>query len=270
MCHAGDLYRQTAAAMQRIKTIFTDLGSDIEKLVKLTVFYVNGTDVDPLAYQIEIVRLLGTHNRPVIAMVPVCRLSHPGVQVEIDAVGVDSQAPRRYLADPVYGRVVAGISQALRCGKYLFIGGTNATDACGEVQNPGDSVKQTHRVLARLEGLLAEFGADRRDLVKLNNWFVIGGNAEEWAHSAQVRADFYHEPGPVATGHPLHSLGVAGLSVSTDCWAMLGADGERLPKRHAWPQGHWDWPIHLPFKHGLQCGEVIFIGGQVSLDEQSR
>jgi len=48
--------------------------------------------------------------------------------------------------------------------------------------------------------------------------------------------------------------------------SLLRTDGRRLPRRHVWPQGHWDWPIHLPFKHGLKCGDLIFVGGQVSLD----
>jgi enamine deaminase RidA (YjgF/YER057c/UK114 family) len=51
--------------------------------------------------------------------------------------------------------------------------------------------------------------------------------------------------------------------------AMLGTDGRRLPRRHAWPEGHWDWPIHLPYKHGLKCGSRIFVGGQVALDPQA-
>ena len=49
---------------------------------------------------------------------------------------------------------------------------------------------------------------------------------------------------------------------------MLSADGKSLPKQHSWPEGHWDWPIHLPFKHGLRCGNMVFVGGQVSMNPQ--
>jgi enamine deaminase RidA (YjgF/YER057c/UK114 family) len=34
-------------------------------------------------------------------------------------------------------------------------------------------------------------------------------------------------------------------------------------RRYAWPKGHWDWYQHLAFKHGVQAGEWIFVGGQV-------
>ena len=269
VCHPGDLYQQTAASIQHIKTIFTDLGSDIEKLAKLTVFYIDNGDVDQAHYKAEIARLLNTKNKPVVAMVPLSHFFYPGVMVEIDAVGVDLDSPRKYVNNPAYGQLTNGLSQAVQCGEFILLGSVNAINADGSIDSPDDSVKQTHTVLARIEKILTEFGADRRDLVKLNNWFVIGGNAEEWSESAQVRADFYHEPGPVATGMPLHSLGREGLTVSTDCWAMLGENGERLTKTHAWPEGHWDWPIHLPFKHGLKCRNTIFVGGQVSLDQKS-
>ena len=51
---------------------------------------------------------------------------------------------------------------------------------------------------------------------------------------------------------------------------MLGEDGRRLPRRHAWPESLWDWHVHLPYKHGLRCEEMIFLGGQVSLDKRGQ
>ena len=35
------------------------------------------------------------------------------------------------------------------------------------------------------------------------------------------------------------------------------------PRSYSWPQGHWDWYRHLAFKHGIRCGPMIFVGGQV-------
>ena len=36
-----------------------------------------------------------------------------------------------------------------------------------------------------------------------------------------------------------------------------------MEKRHAWPDGHWSWPIDVTHKHGVRCGEMIWVGGQV-------
>src|SRR5215467_11540889 len=38
-----------------------------------------------------------------------------------------------------------------------------------------------------------------------------------------------------------------------------------MKKRHAWPKGHWNWPIKVSHKHGVRCGEMIWVGGQVDL-----
>ena len=38
-----------------------------------------------------------------------------------------------------------------------------------------------------------------------------------------------------------------------------------MERRHAWPDGHWDWPIDVTHKHGARCGEMVWVGGQVDL-----
>ena len=38
-----------------------------------------------------------------------------------------------------------------------------------------------------------------------------------------------------------------------------------MEKRHVWPEGHWNWPIDVTHKHGVRCGEMIWVGGQVDL-----
>ena len=40
-----------------------------------------------------------------------------------------------------------------------------------------------------------------------------------------------------------------------------------MSRQYAWPEGHWDWPVHLPYRHGVKAtGQMIFLGGQVALD----
>lgn len=38
-----------------------------------------------------------------------------------------------------------------------------------------------------------------------------------------------------------------------------------MQKNHSWPEGHWNWPIKVTHKHGLRCGDMIWVGGQVNL-----
>ena len=40
-----------------------------------------------------------------------------------------------------------------------------------------------------------------------------------------------------------------------------------MPLRHAWPKGHWAWPIQVTHQHGVRCGSMIWAGGQLDMTE---
>jgi len=255
--NAGDLYEQSKNAIQHIKNLVRDLGCKTEDLTKLVVYYVNNHDVDEITYCQFLADQLAIDNLPVITFVPLTHFFYPGVMVEIDAYGLDSSLAERIYLPGEH----SPFSQAVRQGEFIFVGAITSAET-------NDIVSQSHAVLAQLDAILGHFGASRNDIVKINNWYVGGGDAESWAESARVRTEYYPEPGPVATGLPAHTLFPKGVLIQTDCWIMLGTDNTTLLKQHAWPEGHWDWPIHLPFKHGLRCGNMVFVGGQVSMNPQ--
>jgi len=120
-------------------------------------------------------------------------------------------------------------------------------------------------VLNKLERLLTGLGADLADSVKTNVFNVEPGEQETWKEAALIRASFYPEPGPAATGLSLTRLATPGVMIRNDVIAMRGIDGSRLPRQAVWPTAHWDWPVHLPYRHGLKVGDLVFLGGQVSL-----
>ena len=143
-------------------------------------------------------------------------------------------------------------------------------DATGKVLHPGDIVAQTRQVTRQVGEVLAEFGADYDDVVKLNRWYAGDVGIADFEPAALACAAHFREPGPAATGIPLPRHADEAVKVKVAVVAMLGEDGRRLPRRHAWPESLWDWHVHLPYKHGLHCEEMIFLGGQVSLDKRGR
>jgi enamine deaminase RidA (YjgF/YER057c/UK114 family) len=36
------------------------------------------------------------------------------------------------------------------------------------------------------------------------------------------------------------------------------------------PAGHWDWSMPVPFSQGWKCGDLIFVGGQISADRTGK
>ncbi len=261
VCNAGDLSRQSQSAISHIGNLFHELDAGLENLVKLVVFYVPDEGLCEADYIGALAAMLPTVNRPVITLVPVPRMFYPGLVVEIDAYGFAGDAIERVdIPDD------NGFSTIVRAGEMIFGAGIDAGDESGVVIAADDVVTQSRIVLDRLATRLEAVGSQVTDLVKINNWYVAGGGAEEWAESARVRAAFYTDPGPCATGIPVHGLNRPGAMIRTDFWAMLDSSGNPIEKSHYWPEGHWDWPIHLPFKHGLKCRNLVFVGGQVSMD----
>ncbi|MBS1881645.1 MAG: RidA family protein [Actinobacteria bacterium] len=41
-------------------------------------------------------------------------------------------------------------------------------------------------------------------------------------------------------------------------------------RRRLMPAGHWDWHIPTPFSQGWRVGPLVFIGGQLALDERGQ
>jgi enamine deaminase RidA (YjgF/YER057c/UK114 family) len=270
----GDLDTQTGVSIGHIGKILSEMGAGMDALVKLVVFYKTDGGVDEDAYRARIGALLGGGARPAIAFVPLPVLAYPGMMVEIDAyamLGEGGEALARATSTPAgIAPIGEPFAAAVRCGEMIFIGGMVARDAAGTLLHPGDVAAQSKAALDDMTTVLAGFGATMDDLVKLNAYYVAGGTAAEWEVGARVRASYFEEPGPVATGIPVHTLYPEGAMIRFDAWAMLGEDGTRIPRTYVWPEGHWDWTIHLPYKHGLKCRNMIFIGGQVSMDQDAR
>ncbi|MGH6718342.1 MAG: RidA family protein [Alphaproteobacteria bacterium] len=271
----GDLIAQTVFVMEDVERVLGACGATLDDMVKMVVFYVdNGDDGgdDGTAMLQAIDRRFKGENRPVMTLLPMAALAFPGMMVEIEgyAMGTPDAGPMaRTVASPdgMWRWRAGPFPHGVRCGEMIFTGAQKALDFAGRVLHPGDSVAQSHVVMKNLKAVLAVFGADCDDAVKVNNYYVgTGGSKSEWQKPILARASYYSEPGPAATGIPLARLYPEGLHIQMEIMAMLGTDGSRLPKQHVWPEGHWDWPVHLPFKHGVKCRNRIFVGGQVSMD----
>ncbi|MGH6934343.1 MAG: RidA family protein [Dongiaceae bacterium] len=267
--HANDLPAQTAAVMANIAMVLKEFGAGLGDVVKLVAYYQNDGGRDELAFLADIARHFSTAPGPVVTAVPLPALAYPGMIVEIEAVamlGADGRKLARAAAD------VAGLAplpkplcHGLRCGQMIFVGGQSAVDPAGVVLSPGDLIAQSRIVMDRIGQLLGAFGARHDDAVKLNIYYTGQGRFEDWQGAARARAAYFTEPGPAATGIPLPRHADAAVMTRNEVIAMLGQDDRSLPRHHVWPKDHWDWPIHLPYKHGIKCGNMIFLGGQVAL-----
>lgn len=169
-------------------------------------------------------------------------------------------APRNHC-----GGASGGGTQAVRAGNLILVGGQMSLDEHGRVVG-NDIATQARNAFEALKRVLAEAGASMQDVVKHNIYFQCeGGDAEVTKFLDEidrVRLDYFSDPGPTTTETRV-GLDREGALIQIDAWAVVGEPRERLM-----PAGHWNWSKPLPFTHGWKVGDMIFVGGQRSLDAQ--
>lgn len=223
-------------------------------LCLLRLFYRSGLAEADLRR--DIAAAIGPGHLPVVSMVPVPSPDPDGADLSLEAVAVLAGQTR------THGRDTCGFPQGIRRGQFAFTTAMRAATVSGLV---AESTVVMQGLGVVLQGLGAGFG----DVVRMNRWYHAAGTKDEWEPSARAVARHYVEPGPIATAISLPALLPGNRAIQIELMAMLAEDDSPLPKRHSWPKGHWDWPIHLPYKHGLECNGLAFVGGQVSLDDRA-
>ncbi len=268
----NDLPAQTTKVMQNLERVLTGLGASMDDLVHLICFYVNDGSVDEQAFLEMVSNGLSDGARTAVTPVPVSYLAYEGMRVEIECVAmrsVDGSAMARTYAEDTYpGCLPRGFCSAVRCGKMIFVSAQGPVDGKGSLVGEGKILDQSQAVASNIKRALNSFGADFDDVVKNNRWYAGGDAIDDFEPAALDFASNFSEPGPAATGIPIPRHADPKVLIKIGVIAMLGENGEHMPRRHVWPDSLWDWHVHLPYKHGLKCGEMIFLGGQVSLDKQ--
>jgi len=140
-------------------------------------------------------------------------------------------------------------------------------DAAGNVVG-SDITTQATNAFESLNNALASAGATLKDVVKHNIYFSCPGDQAAVAKFMRelnaVRCKYFTSPGPTTT-ETRCGLDREGALILIDAWAVVDAKKELLS-----PPGHWNWPEPLPFSHGWKVGDMIFTGGQRSLDQNGQ
>ena len=161
--------------------------------------------------------------------------------------------------------IPVSFSQGWRVGDLVFVGGQVSLTPDARVVAPGDLEAQTRNTFEFIRRVLREGGADDRDLVKLNTWYGFEGQGaalrDYWERMARVQLEYLASPGPVDTAVRIAGLASDAILIEVD--AIAACVGEKIQLT---PPGHWDWSMPVPLSQGWRIGELVFVGGQVSMD----
>ena len=267
-----DLTQQCYNSLDYLSVVLEDLGADIDDLVKLVIYFVGDIAAESeILKQIE--NRLNSQTRPVVNTVCLPELCYPDMLVEIEGVAMrdkdGSRLPRKCYRLDSLPFISPKFSHAIHCGDMIFTSDLSAISPTGAIEATDDLISQSEIMMEQMQTLLNAVGVGTSDVLKLNVFYVGQDSAQQWEGAAKIRAGFFKDPGPAATGVPVDYFPIAGQMTKISATAMFGSCGNHLDKKYAWPKGHWDWTAPLPYKHGNLCRGMIHLGGQVSLDSSA-
>ena len=114
---------------------------------------------------------------------------------------------------------MAGYSRAVRVGTSVWVSGTTASDADGNLKGGQDAYQQARYILAKIEAALSEAGATLGDVVRTR---VYVARLEDWREVARAHGEVFGAIRPANTLVQVAGL-IEGRLVEIEADAVIGS-----------------------------------------------
>ena len=225
----GEVVEQARINIANIAEVMAGLGASLDDVCRFNTFYVGYGAAEDWK---QAARVRGNaFERPGVCGtgVPVPALFPAGLTIRQEATGMlgldgctlprTPSLPEGHWDWPIPVKAQQGV----RIGNMIMIGGQVSADARGRAVHPGDLVTQTRASMDFVQRVVEDLGATMDDVVKVNTFYkdAQGATPERLHTNLAVRSGRFSKPGPASTGVPLKALGLEGIEIEIEAYAML-------------------------------------------------